>query len=300
MFDAENADVILRTSDDVDFRVFKPVLSLASPFFKDMFGLPQDPTADEVQVITISEDSTVMDALLRFCYPCAAPDIRSLDKLHRVIEAMVKYQMFDLVPEVQRSLRKFAPTHSVAVFSIACRFGWEGEAKAAATESLAFPVRKFDNPKQAAVKELKHLTGEQLQALLRYHAQCAVAASAIVSDFKWLGNETGSGTWVWFSCQACLPHPKPQVYSNRIAYGNDTRYPRRWFMDWMERVREILADSPRAQIGTIALITTVLKQTHGCKNCRELAFEQILKFTREFLEPKIEEEIEKVTLELKF
>lgn len=35
------ADIILRSGDNVDFYVYRIVLSLASPFFKYMFSLPQ-------------------------------------------------------------------------------------------------------------------------------------------------------------------------------------------------------------------------------------------------------------------
>ena len=38
-FDDPTADVILRTSDHVDFRVHRAVLPLASPAFRDMFVL---------------------------------------------------------------------------------------------------------------------------------------------------------------------------------------------------------------------------------------------------------------------
>lgn len=38
-FDNPNAEVILRSSDNVHFRVFKGNLALASPVFKDMFTL---------------------------------------------------------------------------------------------------------------------------------------------------------------------------------------------------------------------------------------------------------------------
>jgi hypothetical protein len=67
-------------------------------------------------------------------------------------------------------------------------------------------------------------------------------------------------------------------------------------MDFMERSRAILDDAPRASIQSIALLTPILKQTHSCKNCRELAFEQLLKFLNEILDPKIDEELEKVRI----
>ena len=38
-FDDPTTDVILRTSDHVDFRVHRAVLSLASPAFRDIFAL---------------------------------------------------------------------------------------------------------------------------------------------------------------------------------------------------------------------------------------------------------------------
>ena len=39
-FDHAKADIILRSSDNIDFHVFKLFLSLASPFFEDMFNIP--------------------------------------------------------------------------------------------------------------------------------------------------------------------------------------------------------------------------------------------------------------------
>ncbi|KAI0255963.1 hypothetical protein BJV78DRAFT_1113987, partial [Lactifluus subvellereus] len=48
-FDDADADIILRSSDQVNFHVYKVILSVASPFFKDMFSLPQPVGADDRQ-----------------------------------------------------------------------------------------------------------------------------------------------------------------------------------------------------------------------------------------------------------
>ena len=76
-FDHAKADIILRSSDKSDFRVFKLFLSLASPFFETLFELPQPTQASEDQeikdglaVIYMPENSKTLDILLRFCYPC--------------------------------------------------------------------------------------------------------------------------------------------------------------------------------------------------------------------------------------
>ncbi|KAJ7151761.1 hypothetical protein C8R43DRAFT_1235808 [Mycena crocata] len=274
-FDAPDADVILRTSDEVDFRVFKLVLSLASPFFKTMFGIPQASGSSqeaELEVVPATENSGVMDKLLRFCYPCADPIIETLDELHAVIEAMIKYQMYEVVKGAQPQLQSFARKNPVAVFAISCRYEWQDLAKTAARHSLT-----------------AH------QALLSYHWRCSVAATNVLSSFKW----TNDNDWIWFTCQICPPHPSPLSVATRV-YGNDTRYVRRWFMDFVERSKAIMNDCPAGSIGRIDLLAHVLKQANGCKNCRDLAFEQLSKFLNDALEPKICEELDKVSLELSF
>ncbi|KAA1476550.1 hypothetical protein DENSPDRAFT_785206, partial [Dentipellis sp. KUC8613] len=76
-FDAANADVILRSSQSVDFRVRKANLSDASPFFETMFSLPQqgpsadghrsrngDDYVDGLPVVQMQESTTTLQHLL--------------------------------------------------------------------------------------------------------------------------------------------------------------------------------------------------------------------------------------------
>ncbi|KAJ7230018.1 hypothetical protein GGX14DRAFT_581895 [Mycena pura] len=294
-FDADDADFILRTSDEVDFRVHKLVLSLASPFFKMMFQLPQKEgeANDQLPVVPAAEDSRVVDKLLRFCYPCADPKIETLDELHAVMEAMAKYQMCYVAARAEYQMNAFLDSEPVAVFAICCRFGWLATAKRAAGKSLALPLRDFEHG--STVKELKYMTGEQYQALLQYHWHCSVAATSPLVDVKWLNSDSG---WVWWTCQTCVPHPSPQMVHSRSGFGNEARYVRRWFMDFVERAKGILSDCPGGRLDTTPLLTVILKQTHGCQNCRESAFEHIVKFIRNTLMPRVNEELGKVSLNL--
>ena len=130
----DEGDVILRTADDVDFRVFRVVLSLASPFFKGLFSLQQpDPTApNDVPVIPVTEDSTTLTCLLRYCYPIRNPDIDNLDLLSRVLEAAIKYDMDEptyLAKEVFLTLMEDDPLHA---YAISCNLRCEEEAATAA------------------------------------------------------------------------------------------------------------------------------------------------------------------------
>lgn len=75
----QGADVVLRSSDLVCFHVHKLVLTISSPFFNDMFSLPQprdDEVIDGLPVVYMSEDAEVMHSLLTVLYfiPSMLPD----------------------------------------------------------------------------------------------------------------------------------------------------------------------------------------------------------------------------------
>jgi hypothetical protein len=71
-FDVPDANLIIRSSDHVDFRVHKPVLSMASPVFKNRLCLPQpsdSETADGLPVVKLSESSELLNSLVTMLYP---------------------------------------------------------------------------------------------------------------------------------------------------------------------------------------------------------------------------------------
>jgi len=83
-FDVSDADLIIRSSDIVDFRVHKLVLSMASPFFKDLLSLPQpsdSETIDGLHVVQLPEDSELLSSLLSMLYPLRPVIPKSYDKV---------------------------------------------------------------------------------------------------------------------------------------------------------------------------------------------------------------------------
>ncbi|EEB95165.1 hypothetical protein MPER_05910, partial [Moniliophthora perniciosa FA553] len=67
-FNDPKADVILRTSDGVDFMMYKTLLSLSSSFFDGMFSLPQPESVNTNQnglpIVPIPESSAATEKLL--------------------------------------------------------------------------------------------------------------------------------------------------------------------------------------------------------------------------------------------
>ncbi|KAJ6525934.1 hypothetical protein DFH09DRAFT_1371810 [Mycena vulgaris] len=107
-FDDPAGDVILRLSDGIDFHVHRLVLSLASPFFKQMFTL--QPNAEPgVLAILVSESALVLDRALRFWYPRAVPILsQTLDELQQMLKCLLlKYDIQSLILFAQHQLRGY-------------------------------------------------------------------------------------------------------------------------------------------------------------------------------------------------
>jgi hypothetical protein len=71
-FDLPDANLIIRSSDLVDFRVHMSVLALTSPIFKDLLSLPQPSDSESVDglpVVQLSEDSELLNSLVSMLYP---------------------------------------------------------------------------------------------------------------------------------------------------------------------------------------------------------------------------------------
>ena len=75
-FDSPHAEVILHSSDGVNFRVWKVVLARVSPVFKSMFTLPTPQTEasqrhgsgdTDCQIVSMTEDAQAIRVLLRLC-----------------------------------------------------------------------------------------------------------------------------------------------------------------------------------------------------------------------------------------
>ncbi|KAK6980639.1 hypothetical protein R3P38DRAFT_3117470, partial [Favolaschia claudopus] len=183
---------ILRSSDGVDFRVYRLILSSASPFFKDMFSLPQERCEDPSSIpnIPFSETGRILDRFLRIWYPGAtAAGFDNLEQLADVIQLALE-------------LRVYVEKHCVSVFAIACRYGWTDLAKLAAKQALTLDLPSIFNSTDS-LPHLRHISGDQFQALLRYHHACGVEASEASTDLPWSDAE-----YAWNKCNisSCTPY----------------------------------------------------------------------------------------------
>ncbi|KZP19336.1 hypothetical protein FIBSPDRAFT_744018, partial [Athelia psychrophila] len=149
-FDDPKADVILRSSDNVDFRCHKLLLSLASAFFEGMFLLPQpsaegdDAKKDGLHVVPMEERALVLETILRLCHPSSIglPPVMDLGDIKSLFDAARKYAMEEAEKIIRSTLvsAPFLEKKPLRVYVIACVLRLTSEARIAAAATLTSDV----------------------------------------------------------------------------------------------------------------------------------------------------------------
>ena len=102
------ASIILRSSDHSNFRIHKSVLAMSSPFFKDLFSLPQPPDdelVDGLPVIALSEDAGLLNCLISLLYPISPVIPSSYEKVFALLAACQKYEMESVQSDIRAAIK---------------------------------------------------------------------------------------------------------------------------------------------------------------------------------------------------
>jgi hypothetical protein len=188
-FNNPDGDIILRSTNGVDFHVFKLILSLVSPVFKDVFTLSQELQSDKSSalLIPVEESSTTLQSLLLLCYPAVAatPTFNSLDDAKAVMEAAKKYDMGEVLNRAGNLvMAQFLQTESLELYALSCRFGWKDHAQTAAARTLE--IKNLGRPSNGFAS-MRSITALDYHRLLVYHCSCGAAAKAVGESLDWLG-----------------------------------------------------------------------------------------------------------------
>ena len=305
-FNHAKADIVLRSSDNINFRVFKLFLSLASPFFETLFDIPQPDGEDEDQdvqgglaVVPVTEDSKTLDALLRFCYPCTLaddPDLEVLKDAMDVLEAARKYSLDVIEMKARKAIvnPKILEVEPLRCFAIAHRGHLREETLLAAKSTLTQPLIP------SWFQEVELISATDLLSLLTYHKKCGDAVYALRLDLSWITSHYGS-------LQAC-PWLSGQYQNN---YGNFTgsycgcrattvtkykpfNISLQWFEDFMEETFTGLQDKPcKETVKASAEKTVQTVKARSCTACSPRIADGMRDFVDLFTK-KIEETVSQV------
>ncbi|PBK76272.1 hypothetical protein ARMSODRAFT_220343 [Armillaria solidipes] len=167
------ADLVIRTSDNVDFFVHRAFLLLRSPssFFRHVvYGSHHTEEKGGLPVLEVVEDSATFKSILLFCYPYDTPEFASVEQFSAVGMTLDKYCM-------DHAFERFIQTvvasplimkQPLRVFAVAVANGWKVLGETAARNTLGVPLDGVESD----VKELDGISARHLQRLLNYHKRC--------------------------------------------------------------------------------------------------------------------------------
>ena len=196
------ADIILRSSDHVDFHVNRSALIASSPFFRDMFSLPQprnDAVPEALPVVHLSENAETLNSLISMLY-AVAPEIPYWGgDILTLLAAATKYDM-DAVQsfiraEVKRKKSLSSPFGfrggAFYMYAVAYRKMLAPEMAAAARDTLRLPLtfRGLDF-------SLRLFEGGALRDLADFRARSTSTFSSNLRSFS------GGPSKIWVGCPA--------------------------------------------------------------------------------------------------
>jgi hypothetical protein len=191
--DMAKADIIIQSCDSINFRVHKLVLSMSSPFFGDMFSLPQPSESDQehvdgLPVVRLSEDADVLKCLLTMLYPIPSVIPNSYNKTLMVLSASQKYDMDAVQSRIRDSIRGktlLMPTGAATfrAYAMASIGGLPSEKETLACLTLDFPMT-FGY----LCDELPFFEGWVLCDLVKFRKHCRDNLVSCFKSFLDLGN----------------------------------------------------------------------------------------------------------------
>ena len=186
-FDRVDADLIIRSCDQIDFHVHKVVLGIASVVFEDMFTAP-GPSPHEngqvVPIINLTEDSKTLHHLLTAIYPVDTVIPGTFEDALFLLATCQKYQMDSTAYCVRSLLKQRVPPlitafNAFRAYGIASRYHLKEETLLAARLTLERPMN-FD----ACSEDLRFVSGVDLFRLWGYHNECINAAKRCIGQMK--------------------------------------------------------------------------------------------------------------------
>ncbi|KAI0071785.1 hypothetical protein K474DRAFT_1679170 [Panus rudis PR-1116 ss-1] len=291
-FTDEDADLIVKTSDNVYFRVYKVILGKVSPFFKQMFGLPQSPPSqdaegeivDGIPVISLSENSRVIKLLFTFCYPMDDPNLVELNDVQWVLEAAQKYQMEAICNRARKAWFAITDTYPLRAFAIACRMRWEDEARTAAKLTLKEPFWPLEPP---LPDEFDYVSADNLLRLIVYHRKCCEAACELAGNTLWATQLLDS-----LVCAHCHKIYKSSTYALKLT---------EWARRYMLMAKSVLEMRPEPKLITRPeFVEETINQAYGQPPC-ELPMHCVGKINRlvELFAKELSDKIAAVPLDFK-
>lgn len=151
------ADVVLQSSDAMNFYVSRAIMSYVSSVFRDMFTLPRPTLQADLPTVALSEHSSVLDALLRVCYPLCSFTTDDLSVMANAVAAAIKYNMDTAANHLKkRMMEQFGSVKPAGLYCVFADLGLENKTADAAKLCLGQTIIELSSSPFWRVVSAKH------------------------------------------------------------------------------------------------------------------------------------------------
>ncbi|KAI0256901.1 hypothetical protein BJV78DRAFT_316289 [Lactifluus subvellereus] len=273
--DTTEADIIVQSSDYINFPVHKSILASSSQFFRDMFSLPQPSKAvvNGLPVVHLSEDAELIRALITVLYPIPSEIPASYSRVLALLAAAQKYDMSGIQSSIRAevSQRKLlASTGTTAfVYAIASKNRLLPEVETVARLTLDYPLTF-----EFLGNGLRLFEGWALRDLASFRKSCRDSIVLCLESF--LDAHNGPSK-IWINCPRSKAQHRPgysgQTYSGQPA-RNDRALPSWLHGLFTEQIDELKLDFTNPLLKPSSIRNQYLEalQVHighsdGCASC---------------------------------
>ena len=199
-------NLIIQSSDLVNFRVHKQVLAVASPFFRDLLSLPQpfgSEFVDGLPVVKVPEDAELLSSLVSMLYPVPPVVPDSYDQVLYLLAVCKKYDMDQVQSSIRAEVHRggFPAPFGAEVFgayAIASAEGLIPEMEDAARLTLDHAMTF-----ETIGEDLQLFEGSALRDLAHFRKACK---DNLVSCLKSFSEADAPGpSSIWAGCPDVIP-----------------------------------------------------------------------------------------------
>ncbi|TFY66229.1 hypothetical protein EVG20_g4865 [Dentipellis fragilis] len=266
-----DADIILRSSDKVDFYVHRLILSVSSPVFHDMFSIPQPPPdvdSPRLPIIDMAEDQHALKIVLGFFYAAAClPPLEDFDDVKIALNMVRKYDLPGPVPFLKHRLQALAIHTPERVFAVAWLYQWKDMALVAARHTKM--GQSIFGP--SYFPEFQDVPAEAFWKLEEYHQRRRAAVGVVALLWNhWLGPDQLDFPIAGEAGRCdCVRNGRGVVYYARPS-NLPTSAVAGWWTDHMKRLYSALREDPRPDIVTSTrLLMPTINEAQACDVCEQ-------------------------------
>ncbi|KAI0339872.1 hypothetical protein BDW22DRAFT_550945 [Trametopsis cervina] len=298
LFNDNDADVIIRTSDNVDFRVHKLILKRASSVFDDMFNVPTTVHAEEIQTVVVTEDGSTLTKLFQLCYPMSGPSFDNIQQIGKLLRVCDKYQMVDMMNRLAKlSLGAFMQSDPLQAYALACCARADEEVRKAAFYCLGKSLSEIIN---GGISGIPHITVPSYHALLKYHHACSRAAQETITSWtfsSWVKPTASTRTYCWLREKFDLynnKHSNCPFTETKVDWDGASLRVYKWWEVYMKNIAETFSEAyPPSPVGPLH-VRMALPPPPDCEYCKARYAEDLSIFLPQ-LKWRIDSQIAKVS-----